>query len=397
MSITHEAPYSLPASSLNDIIHSAINLARYCLGMDVAFVTEFKQGRRIFRHIASRTRQLPIKVGDSHPLEESYCQYIVSGEIPSIVDDSHIVPILKALGATEAMAIRAHMGVPIQLSDGSIYGTFCCYSRDPSSRLRDNEVTAMKRFAELIGRMLERSVLAERTRDIASMCIANVIDTRAIYMAYQPIVSLSTGEHTGFEALARFSAEPVRSPDEWFADAHSISRGVELEILAISSALDALVEIASNVYLSLNVSPCTILSGRLQIVLAGAPLDRLVLELTEHAPIDEYAALGAALAPLRNRGLKLAIDDAGSGYASFRHILQLRPDIIKLDQSLIRDIDLDQGRHALAKGLTTFATETGCTIVAEGVENERELTVLKSIGVQAAQGYFFGRPVPLYR
>jgi EAL domain-containing protein (putative c-di-GMP-specific phosphodiesterase class I) len=120
-----------------------------------------------------------------------------------------------------------------------------------------------------------------------------------------------------------------------------------------------------------------------------------VLELTEHAPIEEYDALQAALASLRSAGLKLAIDDAGSGYASFRHILRLRPDIIKLDQSLIRDIDLDQGRRALALGLITFANETGCTIVAEGVENERELAVLQSLGVAAAQGYLLGRPAPL--
>jgi EAL domain-containing protein (putative c-di-GMP-specific phosphodiesterase class I) len=395
LTMTEEAVQPLPGASLNEIVHSAINLARYCLGMDVAFVTEFKQGRRIFRHIASRTEQVPIKVGDSHPLEESYCQYIVSGEIPSIVDDSHIVPILKTLGATETMKIRAHLGVPIRLSDGSIFGTFCCYSRSPLSTLRENDVTAMTRFAGLIGSMLEQRVMAERTHEIVSMRISNVIDTRSLYIAYQPIVSLATGETAGFEALARFRAEPLRGPDKWFADAHSVSRGVELEMLAISSAIDDIARLAPHAYLSLNVSPCTILSGGLDVLLANAPLDRLVLELTEHAPIEEYDALETALASLRSTGLRLAIDDTGSGYASFRHILQLRPDIIKLDQTLIRNIHLDQGRHALAKGLITFANETGCMIIAEGVENAHELKVLKSIGVEAAQGYLFGRPTPL--
>jgi EAL domain-containing protein (putative c-di-GMP-specific phosphodiesterase class I) len=382
-------------ASLDDIIHSAINLARYCLGMDVAFVTEFKDGRRIFRHIASRNEQVPIKVGDSHPLEESYCQYIVSGEIPPVVDDSHIYPILKALGATEAMSIRAHLGVPIRLSDGSVFGTFCCYSRNPVSTLRTNEVTAMTRFAELVACMLEGRVTAERSYDALSARLSEVIANHALAMVYQPIVHLSTGAVAGFEALARFTAEPVRSPDRWFADAHAVSRGVELESLAIGSAIDNIARLDPRAYLSLNVSPCTILSGALEKVLAGVPLERLVLELTEHAPIDEYTALKAALAPLRGAGVKLAIDDAGSGYASFRHILQLRPDIIKLDQSLIRDIDLVSETRALAKGLITFANETGCTIVAEGVENERELAVLKAMGVQAAQGYLFGRPAPL--
>jgi EAL domain-containing protein (putative c-di-GMP-specific phosphodiesterase class I) len=383
------------AASLDEIIHAAVNLARFCLGMDVAFITEFRHGRRIFRHIAARNENVPIKVGDSHPIEESYCQYIVNGAIPAIVDDSHIVPILKALDATEAMSIRAHLGVPIRLSDGSVFGTFCCYSRNPSSTLRDGDVTAMTRFAELIASMLEGRVLAERARETTEQRLSDLIDAHAFHTAYQPIVQLSTGATAGFEALARFSAEPIRGPHEWFEDAHAVSRGVELELLAIRSAIEGLSRLAAGAYLSLNVSPCTILDGSLESFLAGVAPGRLVLELTEHAPIEEYGALKTALAALRSEGLKLAIDDAGSGYASFRHILQLQPDIIKLDQSLIRDIDLDGGRRALAMGLITFARETGCTIVAEGVENERELAVLKALGVTAAQGYLLGRPAAL--
>jgi EAL domain-containing protein (putative c-di-GMP-specific phosphodiesterase class I) len=383
------------AASLDEIIHAAVNLARFCLGMDVAFITEFRHGRRIFRHIAARNENVPIKVGDSHPIEESYCQYIVNGAIPAIVDDSHIVPILKALDATEAMSIRAHLGVPIRLSDGSVFGTFCCYSRKPSSTLRDGDVTAMTRFAELIASMLEQRVLAERARETTAQRLSDLIDAHAFHTAYQPIVHLASGAIAGFEALARFSAEPIRGPQDWFEDAHAVARGVELELLAIRSAIEGFGRLAPGAYLSLNVSPCTILDESLESVLAGVAPGRLVLELTEHAPIEEYGALKTALAALRGEGLKLAIDDAGSGYASFRHILQLQPDIIKLDQSLIRDIDLDAGRRALAMGLITFARETGCTIVAEGVENERELAVLKGLGVTAAQGYLLGRPAAL--
>ena len=393
--MTAEAPQQRHVASLNDIIHSAVNLVRFCLGMDVAFVTEFKQGRRIFRHIASRIVQMPIKAGDSHPLEESYCQYVVSGEIPAIVEDSHIFPMLKAMAVTDALQIRAHLGVPIRLSDGSVFGTFCCYSRTPSSTLRDADVTAMTRFAELIATILEQRVIAERTRESTSLLLSDMIDSCALHAAYQPIVEISTGAVAGFEALARFRCEPLYSPEKWFADAHAVARGVELELLAIRAAIDGIGQLPPHAYLSLNVSPCTILSGELPGALAGAPLDRIVLELTEHAPIDEYGALKAALAPLRSAGLKLAIDDAGSGYASFRHILQLGPDIIKLDQSLIRDIDQDHGRRALAMGLITFANETGCTIVAEGVESERELALLKSLGAGMAQGYLLGRPGPL--
>jgi len=388
------APPEPSAASLGDIIHSAVNLARICLGMDVAFITEFKDGMRIFRHIATTEEFVPIKVGDANPLEESYCQYVVDGQIPASVDDSHIYPILKALGATEAMKIRAHLGVPIRLSDGSVFGTFCCYSRNPSSRLRDVDVVAMTQFADLIATMLEQRVLAERAREAASERLCALIACRGLQMVYQPIVDLASGTVVGAEALARFESTPARGPDAWFGEADAVGRGTELELLAIELAVAGIGALPSGAYLSMNVSPHTILSGELDACLAGVPPGRLVLELTEHAPIEEYADLVCALERLRQAGLRLAIDDAGSGYASFRHILQLRPDIIKLDQSLIRDIDLDPGRRALAMALITFAGETGSRIVAEGVETERELEVLRALGVSTAQGYLLGRPAP---
>lgn len=393
------APPDSSVASLGDIIHSAVNLARICLGMDVAFITEFKDGMRIFRHIATTEEFVPIKVGDANPLEESYCQYVVDGQIPANVDDSHIYPILKVLGATEAMKIRAHLGVPIRLSDGSVFGTFCCYSRNPSSRLRDVDVVAMTQFADLIATMLEQRVLAERAREAASERLCALIACRGLHMVYQPIVDLATGSVVGAEALARFEgpaeSAPARGPDVWFEEADAVGRGTELELLAIELAVAGIGALPSGAYLSMNVSPHTILSGKLDACLADVPPGRLVLELTEHAPIEEYTDLVSALERLRQAGLRLAIDDAGSGYASFRHILQLRPDIIKLDQSLIRDIDLDPGRRALAMALITFAGETGSRIVAEGVETERELAVLRALGVTTAQGYLLGRPALL--
>jgi EAL domain-containing protein (putative c-di-GMP-specific phosphodiesterase class I) len=165
-----------------------------------------------------------------------------------------------------------------------------------------------------------------------------------------------------------------------------------LELLALHKALAQLDAIGPHAYLAVNVSPDTILGDAFQALFAILPLKRLVLEITEHAVIDDYAPLQAMLAPLRERGLRLAVDDAGSGYASMRHILALQPDLIKLDISLIRNIDRDPGRRALAAALILFADQTGSEVVAEGVENERELAVLLELGVQKAQGYLLGYP-----
>jgi EAL domain-containing protein (putative c-di-GMP-specific phosphodiesterase class I) len=379
-------------ASIDDIIHAAVDLARICLQMDVAFISEFKDGRRIFRHIAAGDGIVPVKPGQSDPLEESYCQQVVNGGIPAIVDDSHIFPILKRLDATMAMQIRAHLGVPIWLSDGSVFGTFCCYSRQPSSTMRAVEVEAMSRFAKLIAVMLESRVMRERAMEAIRARLREVIGQRALQMAYQPIVDLSTRQAVGFEALARFGMPPQKGPDQWFADAHRVAKGAELELLAVELAIADIALLPPGAYLALNVSPHTILSGALAGSLHGAPLDRLVLEVTEHVPIEEYADLSSALAPLRKSGLRLAIDDAGSGYASFRHILQLQPDIIKLDRSLIQHIHLDPGRRALAHALTAFAGETGSKVVAEGIETPEELAALRELSVYAGQGYLLGRP-----
>lgn len=120
-----------------------------------------------------------------------------------------------------------------------------------------------------------------------------------------------------------------------------------------------------------------------------------MLEITEHAHVEDYNCLLQAIEPLRARGVRLAVDDAGAGYSSLQHILQLQPDLIKLDIGLTRSIDLDPARRALASALVSFARETGSHIIAEGVETASELAALRSIGVDKAQGYFLGRPMHL--
>jgi len=130
-------------------------------------------------------------------------------------------------------------------------------------------------------------------------------------------------------------------------------------------------------------------------LMSELPGHRLVLEITEHATVEDYDALRAALRPLRGRGVSVAIDDAGAGYSSLRHILALEPDLIKLDMSLTRNICLDPARKALAAALISFARETGSRIIAEGVETAAELATLQSLGVEKAQGYFLGRPMAL--
>lgn len=376
-------------STVQHLVHSSVELARRCLGMDVAFIGEIREGRRIFRDVAAKPGCDLVKAGQSDPLDTSYCQHIVNGDIPDVVLDSHLIPMLAGLDVTELLKIRAYMGVPIWLSDGSVFGTFCCFSNNPKVKVSASDRIALRHFADLIGEMLEEKILREREFDRKSAMLAAAIDGHAMSIEYQPIVSLSTGKVIGYEALSRFATIPERPPDQWFADAHTVRRGAELERMAIELALQGAQQLEPGAYLAVNVSAHALVSSVVGQCLQAAPAGKLVVEVTEHVPVEEYAPLQGCLDHLRHRGIRLAIDDAGSGYASFRHILQLKPDIIKLDQSLIRGIDRDSDRRALAVALIRFAQETNARIVAEGVETDEECTTLRLLGVETAQGFYF--------
>lgn len=225
--------------------------------------------------------------------------------------------------------------------------------------------------------------------------IEAVLAERALRIVVQPIFSLETGRVVGVEALSRFAAQPSQGPDRWFADAQEVGLGVALEVLAVQTALHEAVTLPGDYYVSVNVSPATLSSPALRDAVTAGPIaaHRIVLELTEHVSVDDYDTLIDTVTELRAQGLRLAIDDAGAGFASFRHILRLRPDLIKIDQAITRGIDAEPAHRALAAALVMFVLEVGSTtIVAEGVETQDELRTVAALGIDAAQGYLLGRP-----
>lgn len=378
-------------NSVPDILHAIRNH----LNMEVAFVAEFTQGQRIFRYVDSDWQNNPVKINQGHPLEESYCQRVVDGRLPELIQDAGVHPEALRLGVTQAVPVGAHMSVPIRLSDGSIYGTFCCFSRTGDKSLNLRDLSLMRVFAELATKMIERERKLSTLRNNSRARIERVLSGQGLSMVYQPIVDINHKRIAGYEALARFRDElSTAGPDQWFRDAHLAGLGVELELYAIETALRIMPQLDKTLDIAVNASPETILDPRLaELFERTASTDRVVLEITEHAAVERYEAIAQCLKPYREHGLKIAVDDAGAGYASFRHILNLNPDRIKLDMSLTRDIDADPARRALAAALIHFSAETGSTLVAEGVETAAELATLKELGVNKAQGYFLGRPV----
>lgn len=377
-----------------DIVQDAIRAIRRHLGMDVAFLAEFSGENRIFRKIDTDL-DLPIAAGDITPLEETYCQRVVDGRLPGLIGDTSLIPEAANLPVTKALGIGAYLTSPIRLADGQVYGTLCCISFAPDRTLGNRDIAALNLFGDFVGKQLDRSVAVSKAQEEIAAPIRAMLETGDFSIVYQPICGLIGGCVAGFEALARFGGATPRSPDLWFIDAAKVGLSEELEVAAIVKSLESLAHFPQNVYLSLNVSPANILNGAVARVLDRQPLNRIVLELTEHDSVEDYAAVSAALDTLRKGGLRLAVDDAGAGYASFRHILKLRPDIIKLDISITRNIDVHLGNRALASALVRFSQETLCGVVAEGVETQGELATLRDLRVDSVQGYLISRPVPL--
>jgi PAS domain S-box-containing protein len=234
---------------------------------------------------------------------------------------------------------------------------------------------------------------ADRLADVRGR-LGELLADRALRVALQPITGLIPRRVVGFEALARF--DDGRSPDDWFADAAQVGLRTELELLALTEALPLLErQLGPGLYLSVNASPQLIRDPRFAAALAGLQLSRVVVEITEHAVVARYDELTSVLAPLRQRGLRLAVDDAGAGYASFAHVLQLRPDIIKIDRSVVSRTPYDAAARALVVAITRLAIEMDATVVAEGIETHRELATLAVLDVTWGQGYYLGRPSTL--
>jgi EAL domain-containing protein (putative c-di-GMP-specific phosphodiesterase class I) len=248
---------------------------------------------------------------------------------------------------------------------------------------------------QLVGEYQHAATSEREARQVTVERIERVLRDGTLAMVFQPIFEVADRTIIGCEALARFPQDVARGPDRWFADADQAGLGTQLEIAAVVAALQHLPDLPHNLFMAINVSPAAAMAPELRAILEATDCARIVLELTEHVPVEDYEAMRDALAVFRSAGARLAIDDTGAGYAGFRHLLGLHPDVIKLDISLTRDIDHDAARRALAAALVAFGRDVGAQVVAEGVENAMELSTLTGLGVPWVQGFYLGRPQEL--
>jgi PAS domain S-box-containing protein len=294
--------------------------------------------------------------------------------------------------------ISSHLGIhsvgcaPVRY-DGRVIGLLLASAREGVEEVGIREsLPALAEFADLAGALIGRDV-AERTelgrgRDH----IADVIARRAFGPVFQPIVELASNRIVGYEALTRFT--DGANPELVFAEGSAVGLGAEIETATLEAALGAAEALPQSAWLNLNASPEFILAVEPLHKLLAASRRHVVLEVTEHAAIADYPAFRTAMAAL-GPDVEFAVDDTGTGFASLRHIVELRPAFVKLDRSLIAGLESDEARQAMVVGLCHFAHVTGCRLIVEGIETESELTVLRALAIELGQGYLLGRPLPV--
>jgi EAL domain-containing protein (putative c-di-GMP-specific phosphodiesterase class I) len=362
------------------------------LGMEIAYLSEFTDDGITFRSIDAPGFEHLASVGDSLSSDQVYCSKVVDGGLPELIHDTAAFDLCSTVAMTDIIPIKSHVSVPIHRKDGSIYGMFCCIGRTAKPDLNARDMDVVRAFAKLSADNINVELQKQNEFDRCYNNISATIEESLFDIVYQPIMNAQTKLPKGFEALCRFRETPYRPPNLVFKEANKIGLQTELEVAVIKKALMALNDLPEDIYVSVNASPETIISGALSDAFAGWPTHRIIVEVTEHSLVHDYDTLCWQIDALRATGVRLAIDDAGAGYSGLQHIIKLQPDIIKLDMSLTSNIHLDVVRKSLGAALVRFAQEIGACIVAEGVELKEELKELQSLGVPLAQGYLLGRP-----
>jgi EAL domain-containing protein (putative c-di-GMP-specific phosphodiesterase class I) len=387
-------PAALPARSVAPrplvpapTVMRVLALARGHLAMDSALLAAFTEDGEMVGVVEGQGPQ-ELRTESELPVDRRRCELLLDGKIPALVTDASRQRPSTSLGP----GVAAYVAAPVQLPGGTTFGILCALARGPRPDLDDGSLRVIRLLADLAARAISQDDLTLQKRLEMADTTLRAIREGGMRMVFQPVFRLRTGEAVGFEALARFPSDPRRSPRSWFWVARQVGLAVDLEVAALRKALQFLDRIPEPLYLSVNLFSETLLSMDLTSVFRDVPPGRVVLELAEHERLADSRALTECVERLRKLGARFAVDDAGSGFSSLRHVLRIKPEVLKLDINLTHQVDRDPMQKMLVSTLASFAAEAGMVPAAEGIENGPQLETLREIGVAYGQGHYLGGP-----
>ncbi len=324
---------------------------------------------------------------------------------------ARMISMFPHLTGAEQASVRSHLGpgpllsAPIEDGDALLGVLFAWGPSVVAQRKLVETLAALAGFAwhrveeRPQARLVPLEAAAEATNDLEAG-IREILTPGGIRAALQPLVRLGDRTVLGYEALCRFTPRTgLRNPDDLFAAAAITNLKREVEAACLVAAFAAAPH-ASPATLFVNVAVETLIEGRPAAdrlsrltEIAGISPREVVLEVSERTPVDDLTRLRRVVADLRQRGFRIAIDDAGAGHASMLVIAEVEPEFVKIDRLLIHDVDVSAARRALVVSLLSFGAHINARVVAEGIETDAELQTLLSLGVQFGQGWLLGRPV----
>jgi len=379
------------AADARQEIGDMIEALRAHLDMDVAFVSRQVGGtHRIFTHVAARG-VAPLASGDLNPNENSLCWLVIEGKLPECVTDTSLYEAAMCLPIVDAINVRSHFSVPMRRRSGQIHGSLCCFSYRPRPDIGERDMQMIRSVAQIVSDQIESRIELEERGEDAAAEIARLIVDDALTVIHQPIYDLTDWHLIGHECLMRHKTSPELSPRVLLDQARAAGRTLELELHVARKALATLDPEHPERFIAINVSPETLASPALGKVIPEGLASRLVIELNHQDTARDAGAIKEAIRVLKERAW-VAVSSDGVGFAGLQALVDLGPDIVKIDPAFLAGIAADPARCALVKALVQFAAETGVTLIAQGVETRADLQALREMGVRFAQGDVLGKP-----
>lgn len=373
-------------------IGDMLEALRARLDMDVAFVSrQIGTTHRIFTHVAARGRA-PLMSGDHNPNDNSLCWLVIQGKLPERVVDTSHYDVAACLPITEELNVRSHFSVPLRRRDGRVHGSLCCFSYRPRPDVGERDMQVMRSVAAIVSDQIEGRIELEERCEDAGREIVRLIEDDDLAVIHQPIYDLTDWHLVGHECLMRNKANPERSPLELLERARAAGKTMELELHIARKALATLDPAHPERFIAINVSPATLVSEELAALIPEGLEARLVIELNQQETAPQQAVVKDAIEAWKTRAW-VAVNSEGAGFAGLQSLVDLGPDIVKIDREFLAGLSCDSARRALVKALVQFAADTGVTLIAQGVETREDLQALRELGVRFAQGYILGKPV----
>lgn len=363
--------------------------------MDMAGLSIWQDSSLVTQVVAGDGASFGISPGVTFGIDKSFFRDLQTGLVTAITGEARRDPRAAPRDVIRSSNIESYAMTSLADAEGKPYGILYCLSHRTMPGLAQRE----GRFLSLMASFLKDYLLDLRKlwelRSGISRCISDLIDSGGPRIVYQPVVRLTTGETVAVEALSRFPPScfgHALDTEGWFAEARTVNLHVDLETLIAQQAIKAFSSLPPTVKIAINASPDTVSERLPQLVCDLPERDRLIIELTEHERWTETPAALRGVERLRSRGIRIAVDDAGTGYSGLEQLIQLRPHLIKIDHALTGGIDRDPVRCALAMGIARLADAINASVIAEGIETPQERDTIAMIGITFGQGYLLGKP-----